>query len=124
MEIAYISEFVENESVFRTVDAPGLEAMIKPGDKRSLDDVYCRHILAGRLPEVMPDTADFPLAAAMPITQAVPIGAHVSVPVRLKDGSVYGMFCCLSPQANRSLNGRDLQVMRAFADLAARPDRR
>ncbi len=119
MEVAYVSEFVENDSVFRTVDAPGLEDMIKPGDKRSLDDVYCRHILAGRLPEVMPDTSRFPLAASMPITQAVPIGSHMSVPVKLRDGSIYGMFCCLSPRTNESLNGRDLQVMRAFADLAA-----
>lgn len=120
MEVAYVSEFVGNESVYRAVDAPGLEALIKPGDSRSLDDVYCRHILAGRLPELIPDTAAIPLAAAMPITQAVPIGAHVSVPLALSDGSVYGMFCCLSPSANRSLNARDLQVMRAFADIAAR----
>ena len=119
MEVAYVSEFVGNDSVFRAVDAPGLEALIKPGDSRSLDDVYCRHILAGRLPELIPDTSALPLAAAMPITQAVPIGAHVSVPLTLSDGSVYGMFCCLSPAANRSLNERDLQVMRAFADVAA-----
>jgi len=52
MEIAYVSEFVGNDSVFRAVSAPGLEALIKPGDSRSLDDVYCRHILAGRLPEL------------------------------------------------------------------------
>ena len=29
------------------------------------------------------------------------------------------MFCCLSPHPNRSLNERDLQVMKVFADLAA-----
>lgn len=119
MEVAYVSEFVGNDSVYRAVDAPGLEALIKPGDRRSLDDVYCRHILAGRLPELIPDTSAIPLAAAMPITQAVPIGAHVSVPLKLSDGSVYGMFCCLSPSTNRTLNDRDLQVMRAFADIAA-----
>jgi EAL domain-containing protein (putative c-di-GMP-specific phosphodiesterase class I) len=119
MEVAYVSEFVGNTSIFRTVDAPGLEAMIKPGDSRSVDDVYCLHILAGTLPELMPDTADFPLAAAMPITRAVPIGAHVSVPLRLSDGQVYGMFCCLSPSSNKTLNQRDLQVMRSFAAIAA-----
>ena len=124
MEVAYISEFVGNDSVFRVVDAPGLEAMIKPGDSRSLDDVYCRHILAGRLPELIPDTSVLPLAAGMPITRAVPIGSHVSVPIRLEDGSVYGMFCCLSPQTNPTLNARDLQVMRAFADIAAGEIRR
>jgi len=119
MEVAYVSEFVRNDSVFRVVDAPGLEALIKPGDSRSLDDVYCRHILAGRLPELIPDTSAVPFAKAMPITQAVPIGAHVSVPLTMSDGSVFGMFCCLSPHANHSLNDRDLQVMRAFAAIAA-----
>jgi EAL domain-containing protein (putative c-di-GMP-specific phosphodiesterase class I) len=106
-------------TVFRNVDAPGLEALIKVGDSRSLDDVYCRHILAGRLPELIADTADHPLALSMPITAAVPIGAHMSVPVRLPDGRAYGMFCCLSPRANGSLNQRDLQVMKVFADMAA-----
>ncbi len=119
MQVAYVSEFVGSDSVFREVDAPGLEAMIAPGDSRPLDDVYCRHILAGRLPELIPDTADFPLALSLPITGAVPIGAHMSVPLRLPDGETYGMFCCLSAQPNRSLTDRDLQVMRVFADLAA-----
>jgi EAL domain-containing protein (putative c-di-GMP-specific phosphodiesterase class I) len=119
LQVAYVSEFVDDLSVFREVDAPGLEALIKPGDSRPLDEVYCRHILAGRLPELIPDTAREPLAVAMPITQAVPIGAHVSVPIRLADGSTYGMFCCLGPNADPSLNRRDLQMMRAFADLAA-----
>ncbi len=119
MEVAYISEFVDDRSVFREVDAPGLEALIKVGDSQSLDDVYCRHILAGRIPELMPDTALHPLAAAMPITRAVPIGAHMSVPIRQADGTPLGMFCCLSPHANASLNDRDLQVMRVFADMAA-----
>lgn len=119
LEIAYVSEFVGNDSVFRHVDAPGLEALIKPGDSRSLDDVYCRHILAGRIPELLPDTTAHPVAAAMPVTAAVPIGAHMSVPVRLSDGEVYGMFCCLSPTPDPSLNPRDLDMMRAFAELAA-----
>lgn len=118
MEVAYVSRFEDGRSVFREVDAPGLEALIRPGDSRGLDEVYCLHILAGRLPELIPDTAAFPLATAMPITQAVPIGAHVSVPIRLPDGRPYGMFCCLSPRANPSLNDRDLQVMRVFAEMA------
>lgn len=119
MPIAYISEFVGNESVFRYVDAPGLEHLIKPGDSRDLSEVYCLHILEGRLPELIPDTSENPLAMAMPITQEVPIGAHLSIPIRLEDGTPYGMFCCLSPEPNKSLNDRDLETMRLFANLAA-----
>src|SRR5262245_34172889 len=119
MEVAYVSEFVGDQIVFREVDAPGLEAMVKPGDKRSLDEVYCRHILEGRLPELIPDTAAEPVAMAMPITSAVPIGKHMSVPIRMQDGSVYGMFCCLGFAADHSLHERDMQMMRVFAELAA-----
>ena len=120
MEIAYLSEFVEGQSVVRAVDAPGFEALAHVGASVSLQDVYCQHILEGRLPELIPDTADEALAVAMPITQMVPIGSHVSIPIRRPDSTPYGMFCCLSTKPNRSLNHRDLNVMRAFGDLVAR----
>lgn len=119
LEVAYLSQFEGDETVFRHVDAPGLEDLVKVGDRKSLDDVYCRHILEGRLPELIPDTSAEPLAVSMPITAAVPIGAHVSVPVRLRNGDLYGMFCCLGPQKDATLNNRDLRVMRCFADMAA-----
>lgn len=119
MDVAYLSEFVGDQSVFREVDAPGLEHMIKVGDVKQLEEVYCRHILAGRLPELIPDTADQPLAMSMPITGQVPIGAHVSVPIRRDDGELYGMFCCLSAAPRPSLNDRDLHIVRAFAGMVA-----
>ncbi len=119
MDVAYLSEFVGEQSIFREVDAPGLEHLIQVGDTKSLEEVYCRHILAGRLPELIPDTADQPLAVAMPITAQVPIGAHVSVPIRRADGAVYGMFCCLSATPRPSLNDRDLHIVRAFAGMVA-----
>jgi EAL domain-containing protein (putative c-di-GMP-specific phosphodiesterase class I) len=119
MQIAYVSEFSNGRTVLREVDAPGLEARVKVGDSLSLDDAYCRHVLEGRLPELIPDTSLEPLAAAMPITAAAHIGSHISVPIRLPDGRAYGMFCCVGFEANASLNERDLKTMRAFADLVA-----
>jgi len=43
----------------------------------------------------------------------------LNVPIRLRDGRVYGTFCCFSFAPDRSLNERDLQMMRAFAELSA-----
>jgi hypothetical protein len=105
MQVAYVSKFSGNQSIFREVDASGLEHLIKPGDSRSLDDVYCPHILEGRLPQLVPDTSAEPLAASTPMTSA--IGAHVSVPVLLPDGQPYGLFCCIGQKANNSLNDPD-----------------
>lgn len=117
MEVAYLSEFVGNDSVFRAVDAPGLEELAHVGRKLSLDDVYCRHIIEGRLPELIPDTSANAFAKALPITDAVPIGSHMSLPIARPDGSTYGMFCCLSSKPNRSLNERDMKTMRMFAEI-------
>jgi hypothetical protein len=50
MDVTYVSQFDRDRTIFRVVDAPGLEHVVKPGDSRSLHDVYCRHILEGRLP--------------------------------------------------------------------------
>ncbi len=65
MEVAYVSRFENGLPVFREVDAPGLEALIKPGYSRPLEDVYCPHILTGRLPELIPDTAEEPICQAI-----------------------------------------------------------
>lgn len=119
MPIGYLSEFVGERSIFRHVDAPGLEHVIKPGDSRPLEEIYCRHVLEGRLPQMIPDTGAIALARDLPVTAQTPIGSHASVPIRRADGSVYGMFCCLSPEPNASLNARDLAVMEMFAGLAS-----
>lgn len=120
MPIAFLSEFVDGRAVYRHVDAPGLEGLIKPGDSQSLSEVYCPHIVEGRLPELIPDTSAHEITRRMPITRTVPIGAHMSIPVRLPDDSVFGMFCCLGPEPNPSLNQRDLDTLRLFADIATR----
>ncbi|MCF2870795.1 EAL domain-containing protein [Octadecabacter sp. G9-8] len=119
MEVAYLSEFVDENLVFRAVNAPGLEDMVSVGGSMPLDEVYCRHILEGRLPELMPDTDDVPFAQGIAMTHDLPVRSHVSIPIHRTNGDIYGMFCCLSRKPRRSLNSRDLEVMRAFASLSA-----
>ncbi|MEO0635703.1 MAG: EAL domain-containing protein [Pseudomonadota bacterium] len=119
MEVAYLSEIVGQTSVFRSVSAPGLEDMAHVGTEMPMEAVYCQHIIEGRLPKLIPDTAEVPFTATIPITSQLPIGAHMSIPVRRNDGSVYGMFCCLSRTPNPTLNDRDLMVMERFVDLAS-----
>ena len=118
MDVAFVSEFVGERRVFRNVDAKN-RSPISAGDSMPLSEGYCQRVVEGSLPELIVDTADMPLANALPETSAVPIGSHLSVPIRLKTGRVYGTFCCFNFIADRSLNDRDLGMMRAFADVAA-----
>ncbi len=119
MEVAYLTEFVDDDVVFRAVSAPGFEDLAFVGGTIPLDQVYCGHIRSGRLPELIRDTADEPLCGQIALTAQIPIKSHVSVPIRRPNGSTYGMFCCLSRTAKRDLTPRDLEVMRAFADVSA-----
>lgn len=119
MEIAFAARYVGGRREFTHIRTD-LPVPHRPGDSEPNEETYCWHVLEGRLPELIQDAADHPLAQTLPITAALPVGCHMDVPLRLKDGTVYGSFCCLSRAADRSLNGRDLGVLRAFADLAAR----
>lgn len=117
LEIGFISEFTETHRVFRYVDSEGL-CFIQPGDGDPLGDTYCQRVVDGRLPQLITDAREVPAARELACTESVPVGAHISVPIVLKDGLTYGTFCCFSRTAEASLNQRDLDVMRMFGDLA------
>ena len=118
MDVAFISQFRGRERIFQHVDAGG-HTPIRAGDSAPLEQGYCKRVVDGRLPELILDAALLPATACLPETQAIPIGSHLSVPIRLRDGRVYGTFCCFSFLPDHSLTERDLQTMRAFADLVA-----
>lgn len=117
MEVAYLSEFMNERAIFRAVSAPGLEAMIQRSQSMDLREVYCKHILDGGLPRLIPDTGAHKIATDLPITQMIPIGSHLSVPVHRGDGSVFGMFCLLSRGSRPDLTDDDLQFVEAQAEL-------
>lgn len=74
----------------------------------------------GRLPELIRDATQIPAALTLPVTTALPVGAHLSVPIRFSDGHVYGTFCCFSRSPESTLNDRDIGVMRLFADMTGK----
>lgn len=119
MDIAFISEFKAGRQYCRFVDSARRQTSIEVGQSDPFDQGYCKFVVDGVLPQLIPNTANVPAAAAMPVTSALPIGAHVGVPIRLADGTVYGTFCCFSYSPDESLNARDLHTVTAFADLVA-----
>lgn len=120
MDVAFISQFTAGQRVFRHVDSETGQAPIAVGEGGPLEESYCQRVVDGRLPELMPDAFDEPEALALPATRSLPVRAHLSVPIRLANGEVYGTFCCFSPHPDASLNERDIALLRIFADLTAR----
>ncbi len=120
MEVAFVSEFTQGRRVFRYVDSSWAKNPVRVGNGDPLEDSYCARVVDGRMPELINDAQTDPVAAELPVTFALPVGAHLSVPIRMTDGSFYGTFCCFSRSADSSLNQRDLNLMRVFADLACK----
>ncbi len=120
MEVAFVSEFVCGQRIFRYVDSSWAKNPVRVGAGDPLEDSYCARVVDGRMPELMNNAQTNASAAELPATFAIPVGAHMSVPIRMSDGSVYGTFCCFSRGTDSSLNQRDLNLMRVFAELAGK----
>ncbi|MGN6388357.1 MAG: sensor domain-containing phosphodiesterase [Burkholderiaceae bacterium] len=119
MEVAFISEFAEGRRVYRHVDAAAENPPIRTGDSDPLERTYCQRVVDGRLPALIPDTRESAEAMRLDIPRALPIAAHASVPIGLRDGRVYGTLCCFSSMPHTTLNDRDTRLMQVVAELVA-----
>lgn len=119
MDVAFISEIAGCRRWFRHVDAQDPQGPVQVGASDAVEASYCQRVIDGRLPELMADACLNPEALTLAATRALPVGAHLSVPIRFADGQLYGTFCCFSHAANHTLNERDLAMMRVVAELLA-----
>jgi GAF domain-containing protein len=76
-------------------------------------------VIDGRLPQLVCDVAAWPHAADLPKVD-FPVGAHLSTPIVLRGGVIYGTLCCFSFAANEALAQRDLKRLRMASELVAR----
>ncbi|RZI59656.1 MAG: GAF domain-containing protein [Rubrivivax sp.] len=118
MDVVFVSEFQDGERVFRFVDGQS-EIEVQVGDSAPLEQSYCQRIVEGRAPELMTNAAAVAAELKLPPTP-VPIGAHLSAPVVLSDGRVFGTVCCFSVQPNPGLRSEDLSRLKGCARLVAR----
>jgi len=117
MEVAYLSEFAETHIVFRALDAKEGSITLKKGDTWPMDESFCKYVVEGRLPRIIPDASKHPFAREMAVTADMPVEAQLAVPIRRADGSAYGTLAFISTSPKPDLNTRDLGVVDLFATL-------
>lgn len=119
MDVVFVSEFVEGQRVFRHVSqAPGVN-LLTPGQGEPLEQSWCQRVVDGRLPQFMADARQDPTAAALLKNLSFPIGTHISTPVVLGNGQVYGTLCCFSFEPSGQASVEDLSRLKLTARLAA-----
>ena len=118
-EVAFVSQFSNGQRYFLYRDSVPGNAMAPVGASDPLEETLCQRVVDGRLPELMLDAATIDEALRVLAVKPFRVGAHLSVPITLWDGTVFGTLCCFSSYPDYSLNDRDLAMMRAFADVMA-----
>lgn len=118
MDVGFISQFTEGRRVFRYVETGTGSECIQVGGSDPLEESYCHWVVNGKMPRLMCNPAEHELATSLTATKSLPVGAHLSIPILLRDGTVYGTFCCFSFRPDPSLTDRDLATIEAFAQLA------
>jgi len=119
MEVAFVSEFTQQRMVFRKLAGEAESFGWKEDESVPVDDTFCRLLLEGQLPNVIPDAKADGRVNFLKVTGKADIGAYVGAPIRFSDGRLYGTFCVLSHSPEPSLVERDAQFIRVLARLVA-----
>lgn len=119
MDVVFVSEFVDGKRVFRYADTPPDRPVIAVGDSDPLEQTWCQRVVDGRMPEVVVNAAQFRQTTRLP-DAPFDIGTHLSTPILLDDGQIYGTLCCFSFSPHASVQTRDLKNLKSVAQLVAR----
>lgn len=118
MDVIFVSEFVAGRRVFRHVDAadPTQDAVTE-GQSDPVEETYCHRVVTGRLPRAIGDATQHPETRELEVTERLGIVGHLSAPVMLPDGTVFGTLCCFSREPRAELGDSDAHALKAVADL-------
>src|SRR5688572_11924218 len=120
MDLAFIGEFREGVRINRFIESGEDPAPMADKSETLLEETYCRRIVAGEMPELMPDVSAVPAAQALAVTQELGIGAYIGVPIYEADGTLYGTFSCFRSALEPRLQEQDVRVMRLLAAMLSR----
>ena len=115
MDVAFVSEFAGDQLVFRALEGDAESFGWLENEGLPLEESYCKRVLDGRLPNVIPDARSEGSTRDLWVTSEANIGSYAAVPVVLSDGRPYGTLCCVSHRADPRLRERDLGLMEGVA---------
>jgi PAS domain S-box-containing protein len=104
---------IVHHDVQRFASAVGLPASL--GAETPLAYSFCRHVVAGGVPLVVPDAAAHPTLHDSPAVTILGLGAYLGVPVLRADGAVQGSLCVVD-RVPRAWTDRQVDVL---VELAA-----
>src|SRR5215210_216890 len=115
MYVAFISQFSEDQLVFRVLERDAESFGWREGESFPIDESYCKRVLDGRIPQVVPNVKREDATKDLRVTSEADMGCYCAVPLVLCDGRLYGTLCCVSHESDPWLRERDLGIMERTA---------
>ena len=114
-DVIFISRFEGGHRIIELVEeAPG-HTVLRKGDEAPLEDSWCYSVATGRMPEFVLDAREWIESGAVPPID-IPVGTHMSTPIKLANGAVFGMLCAFSEEVQSSATPNDLARLRLAAE--------
>ena len=111
MDVAFVSEFAGDELVFRAIEGDAASFGWREDQGFPLDESYCKRVLEGRIPRVVPNARREEATGDLRVTTEAGMGSYCAVALVLSDGRLYGTLCCVSHEPDPWLRDRDLSLM-------------
>lgn len=115
VDVAFVSEFAGDRLIFRAIEGDGESFGWRRGESFPLDESYCKRVLDGRIPRVVPDARREDATRNLRVTSESDMGSYCAVALVLSDGRLYGTLCCVSHESDPWLKERDLGIMERTA---------
>ena len=115
MDVAFVSKFDADQLVFRKLEGDAESFGWQEGTSFPIDESYCKRVLDGRIPHVVPDARREEATKDLRVTSEADMGSYAAVPLVLSDGRLYGTLCCVSHEPDPWLRERDLGMMERTA---------
>jgi GAF domain-containing protein len=115
MDVAFVSKFDGDQLVFRNLEGDAESFGWQEGESFPIDESYCKRVLDGRIPRVVPDTKREDATKDLRVTSEADMGCYCAVALVLSDGRLYGTLCCVSHAPDPRLRESDLGIMERTA---------
>jgi GAF domain-containing protein len=115
MDVAFVSQFDGDQLVLRALEGDAESFGWREGQSFPIDESYCKRVLDGRIPQVVPDARREEATKDLRVTSEADMGSYCAVALVLSDGRLYGTLCCVSHAPAPWLRERDLRLMERTA---------
>jgi putative two-component system response regulator len=114
MDVAWLGELTEEEQIFHAVSGAAFD--FEPGRVTPREETICSRLVAGIVPEIIPDTRQEASVAQLPgVLEGV--ASYIGVPVRLPGGELFGTLCAAGSEPLEGLSERDTSLLHVLAAI-------